>query len=298
MRRLLFALLLVLSCITTARAEIAVPPAGLVVDQAGVLTAADRAEIESALRALRDAPHGAAMAILVVDTIPDGDIETYAITVARAWGLGRKDVNDGLLLVHGVKDHRYRFEVGTGLQGDIPDGAIGDIGRTVFAPKAKAGDYHGAYLDTVAAIAARLAGASPPVTAPVAAAREGTTAPPPVDEMPDNVLAAMFLIALAGGILFHKNFLLVLGATPATTAGVVAALHPPASLSIAMTAGVAACLAFFVALVIRNPIILVNLFFSILFNSRSSSSSSDSSSSDSSSFGGGDFDGGGASGDS
>ena len=42
-----------------------------------------------------------------------------------------------------VADHKYRIEVGYGLEGILPDGKTGDIGREMV-PDLRAGDYDGA----------------------------------------------------------------------------------------------------------------------------------------------------------
>ncbi|HLO75995.1 MAG TPA: TPM domain-containing protein [Magnetospirillum sp.] len=298
MRHLLAALLLLLLLSTAVHAEIAVPPPGLVVDQAGVLSAADRQDVETALRSLREAEHGAAMAILVIDHVPDGDIETYALTVGRAWKLGRAGVNDGLLLVHAIKDKRYRFEVGPGLQGDLPDGAIGDIGREAFVPKVKAGDLRGAYVDTVAAIAARLKAATPtPATADTqaASAMDAQAASAAGDDGFTAFLVVAGVIVVLS-ILLRRRYLHSGLAAAAVSAGTLTFYAEPlaAIATFAVVGGLAGMVVTFLA---RNPGVFFDFLFNIVLSSSSSSSSSSgSSSSDSSSFGGGDFDGGGASG--
>ena len=42
-----------------------------------------------------------------------------------------------------MSDHKYRIEVGYGLEGILPDGKTGDIGRQMV-PDLRAGDYDGA----------------------------------------------------------------------------------------------------------------------------------------------------------
>ncbi|USS87950.1 TPM domain-containing protein [Fructilactobacillus hinvesii] len=57
------------------------------------------------------------------------DIDDYAIDQARKLGLGRPGWHNGVLLVLNVKpgQHEARLEVGTGLQGALPDGAVSQI---------------------------------------------------------------------------------------------------------------------------------------------------------------------------
>ena len=58
--------------------------------------------------------------LLVPSTAPE-TIEQYSIRVAENWKLGRKGVDDGVLLLVAVKDHALRIEVGYGLEGALPD---------------------------------------------------------------------------------------------------------------------------------------------------------------------------------
>ncbi|MGE5514724.1 MAG: TPM domain-containing protein [Bacteroidota bacterium] len=308
MRRLFAALALLVLTVTAVRAEIAVPPPGLVVDQAGVLTPEARTDLEEALVALRGAPHPASVAILVIDHVPDGDIETYALTVGRAWKLGRAGIDDGLLLVHAVGDHRYRFEVGPGLQGVLPDGAIGDIGRQFFVPWIKAGDPHRAYRESIRAISERLGNpagtpVSPPPEAGAAtdapASAEEQAAPPPTDDTGFYTGLAVVVAIVVLSILLRRSFLLVTSGSAALTAGSMALFAQQMS-DIVVFSLAASAFGALMVVIARHPIQALSFFFDILFSalsrSSSSSSSSSSDSSDSGSFGGGSFDGGGASG--
>ena len=49
----------------------------------------------------------------------------------------------GVLVLLAVDDHKYRIEVGYGLEGILPDGKVGDIGREMV-PYLRASDYDGA----------------------------------------------------------------------------------------------------------------------------------------------------------
>lgn len=309
MRRLFAVLALLVLTATAVRAEITVPPPGLVVDQVGVLTPEARTDLEQLLVALRGASHPASVAILVIDHVPDGDIETYALTVGRAWKLGRAGIDDGLLIVHAVGDHRYRFEVGPGLQGVLPDGAIGDIGRQFFVPWIKAGDPHRAYRESIVAIAERLGNpagtaVSPPPEAGAATdaprAAEEQAAPPPTDDTGFYTGLAVVVAIVVLAILLRRSFLLVAGGSAALTAGSMA-LFAQQIADIVTFSLAASAFGALMVVIARHPAQALSFLFDILLNAltRSSSSSSDSSSgssSDSGSFGGGSFDGGGASG--
>ena len=64
---------------------------------------------------------GAQVAVLLVPTTGGATIEDFANQLFRAWKLGRKDVNDGILLVVAKNDHTVRIEVGYGLEATVTD---------------------------------------------------------------------------------------------------------------------------------------------------------------------------------
>lgn len=290
MRRLLAILFMLLA--TAAHAEIAVPEPDWVVDQAGLLSPGDRQRVEEALRALGAAPHPATMAIVIVEQVPDGDIETYALTVARAWGLGRADANDGLLLVHAVQDRRYRFEVGPGLQDRLNDAAIGDIGRQHLVPELKANRPRAAYLAAIEAISVRLGN-------PLAGQQEATEPAPLPGPTEIQRMALTVVVALVLGIVLRRHSLLGAAGTTAAAGGAVAALGFPVGAELFKLMLMGGGLAFAVALVTRN---LDRILFALANakggrgDDRPLDSGSGSSSDSSPAGGGGDFDGGGASG--
>lgn len=70
-------------------------------------------------------------AVITVNGIPDGqDIDDYAHDQGNELGLGKKSWHNGILFVLDTKNHQYRIEVGTGLQGALPDGDRNQIVTT------------------------------------------------------------------------------------------------------------------------------------------------------------------------
>jgi len=91
------------------------------------------------------------LAILVVDNLQGLDRETYVVEIFKQWGIGKKDINNGLLILVALEEQQYRIEVGYGLEPIITDATAGRIGRNNLVPNFKAGDYgkgiHEAILD-------------------------------------------------------------------------------------------------------------------------------------------------------
>ena len=93
---------------------------GAVVDQVGVLNPEVRENLERELWELKK-QKGSEVAVLIVPSTKPEEIEQFSIRVVESWKLGRKGIDDGVLLLVAVNDRRVRIEVGRGLEGDIPD---------------------------------------------------------------------------------------------------------------------------------------------------------------------------------
>ncbi|HUO95285.1 MAG TPA: TPM domain-containing protein [Steroidobacteraceae bacterium] len=125
-----------------AAAQVPVPPVGRVVDTVGLLRTEQRAALDQKL-AQFEARKGSQIAVLIVATTEPEDIAQYGIRVGDAWKLGRKGVDDGLILIVARDDHRVRIEVGTGLEGAVTDLSSNRIIEEYLRPSFRAGDFYG-----------------------------------------------------------------------------------------------------------------------------------------------------------
>ena len=124
-------------------AAVAVPPlVGRVVDQTGTLSTNDVSSLNQTIRAF-EARKGSQLAVLIVPTTDGEAIEQYSIRVAEAWKIGRKKIDDGVLLVIAKNDRHLRIEVGYGLEGALTDVTSKRIIDEIITPKFKAGDFAG-----------------------------------------------------------------------------------------------------------------------------------------------------------
>jgi uncharacterized protein len=73
-------------------------------------------------------------------SVPDGDVDTAAVDLFEAWGIGKKGKNNGVLILCAVEDRRIRIEVGYGLEGILPDAKAGRIIDQLMLPHFRAGD--------------------------------------------------------------------------------------------------------------------------------------------------------------
>jgi len=124
-------------------AEVAVPPLKTrVTDLTGTLAPSQRETLEQELRTF-EARKGSQIAVLIVPTTQPEAVEQYSIRVAEAWKLGRKGVDDGVLLLVAKQDRELRIEVGYGLEGVIPDAVAKRVISEIIIPYFKQGDFYG-----------------------------------------------------------------------------------------------------------------------------------------------------------
>jgi uncharacterized protein len=114
-------------------------PQGYVSDFAGVIDQAGRARLDSYCAAVERAT-GAQIALVTISSLEGEPIEDVANTIFRAWGVGHKGKDNGIMLLLAVNDHRSRLEVGYGLEPIIPDGFAGSILRQM-RPALRQRDY-------------------------------------------------------------------------------------------------------------------------------------------------------------
>jgi uncharacterized protein len=87
---------------------------------------------------------GNQVAVAVVKSTGKQSIEDYTIDLARKWGVGQKDKDNGVVLVIAYEDRKLRIEVGRGLEGTLTDLQSGRLIREQIVPRLQAGDVGGA----------------------------------------------------------------------------------------------------------------------------------------------------------
>jgi uncharacterized protein len=146
------------STFAQAQAQVPVPPlTAPVIDQTNTLSAAQIASLEQTLRAFHDRK-GSQISVLIVPTTQPEAIEQYSIRVVDAWKIGRKDIDDGVLLLIAKDDRAVRIEVGYGLEGALPDVIANRIIANVIVPHFRQGDFAGGITEGVTRIIAVIDG--------------------------------------------------------------------------------------------------------------------------------------------
>jgi uncharacterized protein len=126
-----------------AQALVPVPPlSARVIDLTGILSGGAVNQVEAELAAL-ETRKGSQIVVLIVPTTHPEEIEQYGIRAMDQWKPGRKNVDDGAILLVAKDDRRVRIEVGYGLEGALPDATANRIIDESIAPRFKLGDYDG-----------------------------------------------------------------------------------------------------------------------------------------------------------
>jgi uncharacterized protein len=198
MRRALAALapLLALCLVALAAVQAAAPAfptlTGRVVDDAGLLSERDQAELSAAL-AQFEHQTGDQIVVVTVKSLQELPIEDYGYQLGRHWGIGQKDKDNGALLIVAPNEREVRIEAGYGLEGELTDAQDRTIIETEIVPRFRQGDFAAGIKAGVAAMIETLGGTYNPALPPVQA-REREQAPSPWPLIVMLPIIAIFLL--------------------------------------------------------------------------------------------------------
>ena len=122
-----------------------------VVDSIGRVSAEVESQINSELISFQQSG-GPQIAVAVIDSTGNATPENYSIDLARTWGIGDKEKDNGVLLLIALEDRTLRIEVGSGVEGELTDITAGRIVDSVMLPRLRANDVDGAVRDGARAV--------------------------------------------------------------------------------------------------------------------------------------------------
>ncbi|MGA9668544.1 MAG: TPM domain-containing protein [Terracidiphilus sp.] len=206
--RLLLAVLLGFSAsvVQAQRVDQLPKPTDYVSDYAHVLSPETIARLDRICSQLDHSAANSQVAIVTVQTLDGQESDDYANELENKWKIGRKGSDRGVLILLAVGDHKRRIDVGFGLEGILPDGRLGDIGREMV-PQLRSNDFDGAVTLAVDEIAQIIA-----ADAKVTLNEEPVPAGQPVRRvhhgsgMGKLILLVIILIFFGGSWLFRLLF--------------------------------------------------------------------------------------------
>jgi uncharacterized protein len=103
---------------------------------------------------------GTAIVVVTVESIGDNELNDYVNSLYKAWGIGKKGEDKGVLIFLALKERKFRIETGYGVEGILPDGLVGEIRDRYAIPYFKKGDFGQGLSNTVTAVASVVAKAA------------------------------------------------------------------------------------------------------------------------------------------
>lgn len=176
-------------------------PLGAVNDFARVIPAQYAGPMENLAREVLEKT-GTSIVVAAVETIGDNDPNDYANRLYRAWGIGKKGEDKGILIFLAVKERRVRIETGYGVEGILPDGLAGEILDRYAIPRFRDGDFGKGLAETMAAVSAvvaKAAGATLTGAQPPQRKKARTERGPGIVQIVLLILAAGFLLGTRQG---------------------------------------------------------------------------------------------------
>lgn len=180
---------------------------GRVVDRANLLTAADKAQLETELEAY-ETKSTDQIVVVTVPSLQGYPIDEFGTMLGRKWGIGQRGKDNGVLMIVAPTERKVRIEVGRRLEPLLPDGRAGSIVRETILPSFRRGDFSGGIKAGVAEIKAVLEGDKAELE------QRAKRAPPPVDYSGYIPIAIWILIVIFGILAQRRQAAMLAAMTP------------------------------------------------------------------------------------
>ena len=131
-------------------------PYGFVNDYANLLKEDDAEKIIDIAARIQEKTE-AEIVIVTLETTAPLTIEEYAVKLFQKWGIGKKDKDNGVLLLIAIKDKTVRIETGYGLEGALPDAICNQIIYKEIIPKFRNNAYSSGIINGFLAITTYIA---------------------------------------------------------------------------------------------------------------------------------------------
>lgn len=133
---------------------------GRVVDDAHILTQQQKDNLEQILEQVSPSQ----VVAVSLSSLDGKEIEEYGYQLGRHWGIGRREENDGVLVLIAPNERQLRIEVGYGLEHTLTDAISGRIVNSVMVPLARQGNFDEALIQGATSVVQVLTGKAPDLT--------------------------------------------------------------------------------------------------------------------------------------
>lgn len=141
MKKSIIALLLIIFSATGFAQDFPAKPNKLVNDYTGTLSVDQLQHLEQKLVTFDDST-SIQVAIAILKSVGEYDINEYALELGRKWGVGTKGKDNGVMIVVALGDRKIAIQTGYGVEGVLPDMYTRRIIDNDIKPNFKAGDYY------------------------------------------------------------------------------------------------------------------------------------------------------------
>jgi uncharacterized protein len=125
---------------------------GWVTDMANLLDSETKAKLNQMISKL-EAENGTEIAVVTVpDTAASATPKQFATQLFNYWGIGKKDINNGVLFLISKSERRVEIETGYGIEKILPNARVGNIIDQLIIPHFKQGDFTGGTLAGIQAL--------------------------------------------------------------------------------------------------------------------------------------------------
>ena len=198
--RYFLALVFVLIFCGQSNAVLKFPPlTGRVVDDANILSPLTKNTLTQLLTD-HEAKTTNQIVVVTLPSLQNNTIEDYGYQLGRAWGIGQKGKNNGVILLIAPKEHKVRIEVGYGLEGKLTDAVTSQIIQQIILPQFKTGYMQQGIIDGTRTIVSVLEGQQVNLPTPTEQPQNRPTNIPPWAII--AFIIFIFFIRLRFGILF------------------------------------------------------------------------------------------------
>lgn len=181
---------------------------GRVVDQANLLSAADKAELETELAAF-ETKSTDQIVVVTIASLQGYPIDEFGTMLGRKWGIGQKGKDNGVLVIVAPTERKVRIEVGRRLEPLLPDGRAGTIVRETILPAFRRGDFPGGIKAGVSQVKAVLEGDQAELE------QRAKRPPPPVDYAGYIPIAIWIAIVIFAIVAQRRQAAMLAAMTPA-----------------------------------------------------------------------------------
>ena len=142
LKKLIFFINLLLIGFVAFGQELPVKSNTLVTDYTHTLSDEQRGLLEAKLSQFNDST-STQIAVVIIKSVGDYDINEFGQKLGRAWGIGEKGKNNGILVLVAIGDRKVAISTGYGAEGAVPDITTHQIIENDITPRFKQGDYYG-----------------------------------------------------------------------------------------------------------------------------------------------------------